>query len=238
MILPWPLTSSMEIAQMLRPGGTLRPDSALRSLRDKDLAAAPINVVPRSRRGADGRVVWYSSLMLDVARLVRTGDLDAAADAHVASIQLAGHRAAGFVAQALSEHGEPEPNLAEIDMATGGALTRLAMLTASALARLSSKARIERHVGRVASVSDQVAVVVDADGHSLSVPVPIRHSSTTWVDARVSIDIEALPGGAATLWVRPAFDPADDPHERVTGGPHLLTDAERRRLSGPVVAHS
>jgi len=51
MILPWPLTTSAELAQVLRPGGHLRPDCALRTLRDNGLAAQPISVVPRSTRG-------------------------------------------------------------------------------------------------------------------------------------------------------------------------------------------
>lgn len=78
MILAWPLTTSTELAQVLRPGGRLRPDSALRSLRDKGLAAEAITVVPRSGRGAHGKVVWYSSLMIDVARLLRNERYDAA----------------------------------------------------------------------------------------------------------------------------------------------------------------
>ncbi|MFV0317240.1 MAG: hypothetical protein ACK5O2_09820, partial [Microthrixaceae bacterium] len=82
MILAWPLATSTELAQVLRPGGHLRPDSALRALRDKGLAPEAITIVPRSGRGAHGKVVWYSSLMTDVARLVRNDRFDAALAAH------------------------------------------------------------------------------------------------------------------------------------------------------------
>lgn len=99
MLLAWPLTTSAEIAGVLRPGSHLRPDSALRTLRDRGLAASAISVVPRSPRGAHGRVVWYSALMLDAARLVRVGDHDAAAAAHAAATKLASHRTATIVAE-------------------------------------------------------------------------------------------------------------------------------------------
>lgn len=92
MILAWPLTTSTELAQVLRPGGHLRPDSALRSLRDKGFAAEAITVVPRSGRGAHGKVVWYSSLMIDIARLVRNERFDAARATHDEATRLAGHR--------------------------------------------------------------------------------------------------------------------------------------------------
>jgi len=233
MILAWPLTTSSELAGVLRPGGHLRADSALRALRDKGFPAEPISVVPRSGRGADGRVVWYSSLMVDVARLVRAGDLTAAGAAHAASAKLAGHRSARFAAAWLAEHGGPDPDPAEVDLGTGGALTRLATLTASARARLLPDLRIETFAGRVADVSGRVAFVVDEDGRSLPLPAPSR-SPMAWAGALVVVDTEVLSAGATTVWVRPAFDPAADPNERVPGGPHLLTPAERERLSRPV----
>lgn len=235
MILAWPLTTSTELAGVLRPGGHLRADSALRSLRDKGLAAEPISVVPRSARGADGRVVWYSSLMVDVARLVRVGDLAAAKAAHGAAAKLAGHRAAGFVAEWLAEHGGPNPDPAEVDVGTGRALTRLATLTASARVRLLPDLRIDTFAGRVADVSGRVAFVVDEEGQSLPLPAP-SGSPMAWAGALVVVDTEELAGGATTVWVRPAFDPAADPNERVAGGPHLLTRAERERLTRHVAA--
>ncbi|HWJ98556.1 MAG TPA: hypothetical protein VNQ33_10380 [Acidimicrobiales bacterium] len=235
MILAWPLTISTELAGVLRPGGHLRADSALRSLRDKGLAAEPITVVPRSGRGADGRVVWYSSLMVDVARLVRAGDLGTAEAAHAAATELAGHRAARFVAEWLAEHGGPDPDPAEIDLGTGGALTRLATLTASARARLLSDLRIDTFAGRVADVSGRVAFVVDEEGRSLPLPAP-SGAPMTWAGALVVVDTEELSGGATAVWVRPAFDPEADLNERVPGGPHLLTSAERERLSRRVAA--
>jgi hypothetical protein len=45
--------------------------------------------------------------------------------------RLAGHRSARFVAEWLAEHGGPDADPSMLDAATGGALTRLATLTAS-----------------------------------------------------------------------------------------------------------
>ena len=235
MILPWPLTTSAELAEVLRPGGHLRADSALRSLRDQGVAALPITVVPRSGRGADGRVVWYSSLMVDVARLVRAGDRATAKATHAEAAKLAKHRAADFVAEWLAEHGGPDPDPAELDLGTGGALTRLATLTASARARLMSDLRIDTFAGRIADVSARVAFVVDEEGRSLPIPTS-SGSPMARVGALVVVDTEELSSGATTVWVRPAFDPAADLNERVLGGPHLLTPAERERLSRPVAS--
>lgn len=220
---------------MLRPGGHLRADSALRSLRDKGLPAEPITVVPRSGRGADGRVVWYSALMLDVARLIRVGDIVAAEAAHAAATRLAGHRAARFVADWLVENSGPDPDPAAVDLGTGGALTRLATLTASARARLLPSLRIDTFAGRVADVTGRVAVVVDEGGRSLPIPAP-SGSPRVSAGGLVVVDIEELSGGATTLWVRSAFDPAADVNERVPGGPQLLTPAERDRLSRTAAA--
>jgi len=237
MILAWPLTTSTELAQVLRLGGHLRPDSALRSLRDKDLAAEAITVVPRSGRGAHGKVVWYSSLMIDVARLLRNEQFDAARAAHAEATRLAGHRSARFVAEWLVEHGGPDPDPAILDAATGGALSRLALLTASARQQLLPDLGIATFTGRVADVSGRVAFVLDAEGRSLPIPAPTE-PSTEWSGALVSVDTEELPGGATTIWIRAAFDPEADPNERVPGGPRLLTPAERERLGRPVTAAS
>lgn len=230
MLLAWPLTTSAEIAGVLRPGGSVRPDSALRTLRERGLHASAISVVPRSDRGAHGRVVWYSSLMLDVARLMRVGDADAARTAHASADRLAAHRAATFVADWLVENGAPDPDPAELDMATGGALTRLAMLTASSRASLVEREGIRTFTGRVRKIKSGSALVVAEDGQSLSIPTPTR-PSTDWTKALVSVDIEELAGTATTLWVRPAFDPDADPNQRVPGGPQILSPAERERLA-------
>ena len=237
MTLAWPLTTSTELAQVLRPGGHLRPDSGLRALRDKGVAAEAITVVPRSARGAHGKVVWYSSLMIDVARLVRNERFDAARAAHAEASRLAGHRSARFVAEWLAEHGGPDPDPAVLDEATGGALTRLATLTASARQQMLPDLGIATFAGRVADVSGRVAFVLDEEGRSLPIPAP-SEPSTEWSGALVSIDTEDLPGGATTIWVRAAFDPEADPNERVAGGPRLLTPAERERLGQPVTAAS
>ena len=237
MILAWPLTTSTEVAQVLRPGGHLRPDSALRALRDKGLAAEAITVVPRSGRGAHGKVVWYSSMMLDVARLLRNERFDAAHAAHAEASRLAGHRSARFVAEWLVELVGPPPAPPPLDQATGGALTRLATLTASARQRLLPNLGVATFAGRVADVSGRVAFVLDEEGRSLPIPAP-SEPSTEWSGALVTVDTEDLPGGATTIWVRPAFDPESDPNQRVPGGPRLLTPAERERLGRPVTAAS
>jgi hypothetical protein len=237
MILAWPLTTSTEVAHVLRPGGHLRPDSALRALRDKDLGAEAITVVPRSGRGAHGKAVWYSSLMIDVARLLRSERFDAARAVHTEAAQLAGHRSARFVAEWLVEHGGPDPDPAVLDEATGGALTRLATLTESARQRLLPDLGVATFAGRVADVAGRVAFVLDEEGRSLPIPAPAE-PSTDWSGALVAVDTEELSGGATTIWVRAAFDPEADPNERVPGGPRLLTPAERERLGRPVSAAS
>lgn len=238
MILAWPLTTSTELAQVLRPGGHLRPDSALRSLRDKDLAAEPIAVVPRSDRGAHGRAVWYSSLMVDVARLVRAEQMETARAAHGAATKLAAHRSARFVAEWLVEHASPHPDPAALDAETGGALTRLATLTSSTRARLLPQLGVETFSGRVTDISERAAFVVDEEGRSIPIPAPAEPSAA-WMGALVAVDTEHLPGGGATaVWVRPAFDPDADPNQRVPGGPNVLTVAERDRLARPVASAS
>jgi hypothetical protein len=229
MLLPWPLTTSAELAGVLRPGGHLRPDSSLRTLRERGLSAEAITVVPRSARGAHGRVVWYSSLMIDVARLLRLGDQGTATEVHTAATRLAAHRAARFVAEWLVAEREPEPDPARLDTETGGALTRLAILTASARAKFLPRLAVRTHAGRVTDVVGGTAMLVTEDGEQLSIPAPAE-SSNAWTNALVSVDIERMPGGAITLWVRPAFDPDADPRGRVPGGPHILTPAERERL--------
>lgn len=230
MILPWPLTTSAELATVLRPGGHLRADSALRALRDKGVAATPISIVPRSDTGARGRVVWYSSLMLDVSRLVRTGDLGAAGAAHLAADRLAQHRSARFVAEWLIEHAGSDPDPAAVDEATGGALTRLAMLTASARAELGAVLGVETFVGRVREATGRTVLVVAEDGNTVSIPSP--RSIEEWGDSPVVVDFEAVDDDSGTLWVRAGFDPEADPRQRVPGGPRLLTANERDRLAG------
>lgn len=235
MILSWPLCTSSELAQVLRPGGNLRPDSALRSLRCKGLAAEPVTVIPRSGQRAHGKVVWYSSLMLDVARLVRVGDHGTASSAHREASRLADQRAAQFVADWLAEHSGPDPDPAQLDADTGGALTRLATLTASARQRLLPRLGIEAVVGRVHELDDSTAIIVDEDGRRHVIPAPASAASD-WTGAFVTADYELLGEGVTTVWVRAAFDAEADPNERVPGGPHILTPTERDRLARPVAS--
>lgn len=228
MILPWPLATSAELAWVLRPGGHLRPDSALRALRDRGVEATPVAVVPRSGRRAHGRVVHYSSLMIDVARLVRLDEHDTAAAVHAQAERLASHRAAQFIADWLVERGGTEPDLAQLDLDTGGALTRLATLTSSARSRLQPRLHVDSVLGRVVEVTESTAVIVDdADQrHLIPAPAPDLRASGT----PVAIDYELFGESAITVWARPAFDADADPNERVAGGPHILTPAERERL--------
>jgi hypothetical protein len=55
-------------------------------------------------------VVWYSALMLDVCRLVRTGNQEAAAKAHAAANRMAAHRLTRFVAEWPADRSGPEPD--------------------------------------------------------------------------------------------------------------------------------
>ncbi len=158
------------------------------------------------------------------------GEAESAAAVHRAATKLAGHRSARFLAERLLDAGrDPDPAL--LDAATGGALTRLAMLTASARDKHLAALGVESFVGRVAGVSGRVAFVVADDGRMLPLPTT---SPSPGVGSLVSVDTEVLPGGATTVWVRPAFDVEADPNERVPGGLHLLTPAERERLGRPV----
>lgn len=229
MILAWPLTTSAELAAVLRPGGQLRPDSALRKLREKGVAAEPISFVPRSHRGAQGRVVWYSALMLDVCRLVRMGDMRTAATAHADADRLASHRAGRFVAEWLAERGGPDPDPAALDAETGGALTRLAMLTASSREALGAALGVATIAGRLRETTGPMALVVADDGDAALVPAP--RGVSAWQDTPVVVDFESFGAYSGTFWVRAGFDPDADVNERVSGGPRLLSVAERDRLA-------
>ncbi len=166
--------------------------------------------------------------MIDVARLLRLEDHATAAAVHAAATRLAAHRSARFVAKWLVADGEPERDPVRLDAETGGALTRLATLTASSRAKFLPRLAVRTLARRVAEVAGGMATLVADDGQHLSIPAPAE-SSGAWINTLVSVDIEEMPGGA-TLWVRPAFDPDADPHGRVQGGPHILTPAERERL--------
>lgn len=224
MILPWPLATSVELAHVLRPGSHLRPDSALRTLRDNGLAAEPISVVPRSARGAHGRVVWYSSLMIDVARLFRNGD-EATAGALVAEAnKLAGKRAAHFVAEHLLAAGD-EPDAVALDAEAGGALTRLGLLTAAVRQDHDDALGVDSFAGRVAETSTGGIVVTTEEGGQLMILGDSGHA----VGDLVAVDAELLAGGI-TIWVRRAFETETDPHGNVPGGARLLTSAQRARI--------
>jgi len=232
-LLPFPLAKSTELAEVMRPGGHLRPDSALRALRDNGLPAAAVSVVPRSEQGAKGRAVWYSSLVVDVTRLLRVRDLDAARAVHEAATELANHRSARALADALVGAG-PEPDAAALDEETGGALTRLALLTASRREDLTARLHIDRFVGRVMAVESGTAQVRTDDDRWVAIPAPT--SARIGLGAAVAVDIERLDSGGSLTWVRPAFASDNDPNQRVRGGPRLLTNDEKRRLGAPAPA--
>jgi hypothetical protein len=86
-------------------------------------------------------------------------------------------------------------------------------------------------VGRVVGATGGVAVVVDDDGRCLHVPA----KSVPPAQA-VAVDTELLPGAAATIWVRMAFEGDSDPVGRVPGGQHLLTPAEAERAGRRVAS--
>ncbi len=226
MLLAFPLASSTELAEVFRPGGRLRADSALRTLRDNGLAAEAVSVVPRSPQGAKGRAVWYSSLMLDVARLLRARDLDAARTVHEAATELASHRSARTVADALVNAG-PDPSPLALDAETGGALTRLALLTASRRNELGPLLHVDRFVGRLMAVKSGTAQVRADDDRVVAMLTST--SMRAVVGDAIAVDSERLDGVTLT-WIRAAFASDDDPHERVPGGPRLLSDEDRVRL--------
>ena len=172
--------------------------------------------------------MWYSALMLDVCRLVRRGDEATAAIAHAAADRMASHRAAHFVAEWLAERGGSDPDPTVLDADTGGALTRLATLTASTRLDLGAPLGVESFVGRVREKPGKVELVVSDGGDAVSIPLP--RSASEWANTPVVTDFEDFGDGNGTFWVRAAFDLAADVNERVPGGPHLLTLAERNRL--------
>lgn len=234
-LLPFPLVTSAEIAAVLRPGGRLRPDSALRTLRDNGLGGVAVSVVPRARNTARGRAVWYSSLMLDVARLYRWGDTEVASDVLAQANELAGHRGAHFVSEALSGGAGPQPDPLELDAATGGALSHLALLTASGRDRMMPRLRVRPATGTVVGRIGELAVVETEDGTRLGVPAPAEQPIIGALGAHVAVDAENLDGRSSVLWVRPAFQPRSERHARVPGGPSLLTDEQRQRVDRDVL---
>jgi len=233
-LLPFPLTTSAEIAAVLRPGGRLRPDSALRTLRENGLGGAGLSIVTRAESAARGRSVWYSSLMLDVARLYRRGDVDAASVVLGQANELVTHRAARFVSEGLADSGSV-PDGAELDGLTGGALSRLALLTASRREQLASRLQVRCSAGTVVGRVGELAVVETEDGLRLGIPAPAEPASLGALGAHVAVDAETLDGRSSFMWVRPALQLQGDRHGRVPGMPRLLTGDERRRFDRDVL---
>lgn len=236
MILSWPLCTSDELASTLRPGGHIRPDSALRTLRDRAVPAEPITVVPRSGRRAHGRSVWYSALMLDVARLVRIGDVERAAELHREATRIADQRAIHFVAEWLVEHSGARLDLAKLDSECGGALTRVATLTMSTRQQLLPDEHAQSILGIVETSTGREITLVDNAGARHSIPVADNVTTRYPPGKAVAIDIDALDAGSVTIRVRPAFVADRDPNTRVPGSPHLLRSDERTRTAHPLTS--
>lgn len=235
LILPFPLATSAEIAGVLRPGTALRSDSALRTLRENGLAGKKVSVVPRAAGAARGRAVWYSSLMLDVARLYRWHDLEAARAVLAKADDLASSRAARFLAETLSG-SDVEPTAGELDTLTGGALSRMALLTGSARNQVAGMLRVRRSTGTIIARAGDLAIVETEDGVRLGVPCPpVESANIGAVGAEVAIDTEQLDTRSSFVWVRSAFEPATDRHTRVPGSPRLLTEEERRHVARDVL---
>lgn len=233
-MLPFPLATSHEIAAVLRPGAGLRPDSALRTLRKHGLGGRSVAVVPRTGTGAAGRAVWYSSLMIDVARLYRWRDLDAARQVLVAADGLILHRAVRFLAEGLAGAGH-ELDLVALDAATGGALSRLALLTESRRSQLDSVLRVRRSIGTVVGRAGDLAVITTEDGLRVGVPAPVGPATPSADGSGIALDVERFDDRSSFMWVRPAFEPAPDQHDRVPSRYRLLTDGERRLADASVL---
>ena len=235
MILPFPLATSAEIAGVLRPGTGLRPDSALRTLRENHLAGAQVSVVPRAAGAARGRAVWYSALMLDVARLYRWHDREAAREILTKADELASSRAAHFLAEHLSG-ATVEPTAAELDRLTGGALSRLALLTESVRRQTEGRLRVRHSTGTIIGHEGDLAIVETEEGVRLGVPCPRTESANAGaVGTKVAIDAEQLDTRSSCVWVRAAFEASTDRHARVPGSPRLLTEEERRHVARDVL---
>ena len=235
MILPFPLATSEEIAGVLRPGGGLRSDSALRTLRENGLAAPQMSVVPRSGGADRGRMVWYSSLMLDVARFHRWRDHEGARSALKAASEMSRHRSSMHVIAALLD-GELEPGPGRLDEATGGALSRLALLSESRRQGLSGIGRLGRSTGVVVDRSNGLAIVDTGEAARLGVPAPpVEQARLGAIGSLVAVELERLDDRSSFVWVRPAFEASSDPHSRVPGPPHLLSEVQRRRIERDVL---
>ncbi len=231
-ICPFPLVSSAEIAGVLRPGSSLSSSSALRTLRDNGLQPASCVVVPRSRSGARGRVVWYSALVLDVARLLRWGDRAQAGSVLRVANELMTGRAAAFVAESLGDaQAGPGADLGELDEATGGALSRLALLTESERRRAPLGERVRTQLATILGVTGAYATAVTDDGLKLGLPVA-THGDLVFpaVGEVVAVDYEAGGDRSTLAWVRSAVVVSVGRDGRIPVEPSFLSAEERSRL--------
>lgn len=203
-------------------------------MRENRLGGVGLSVVTRAESAARGRSVWYSSLMLDVARLYRRGDVDTASVVLGQANELIAHRAARFVSEGLVTSGSV-PDGAELDALTGGALSRFALLTASRREQLASRLQVRCSTGTVVGRVGDLAVVETEDGLRLGIPVPAEPASLGALGAHVAVDAETLDGRSSFMWVRPAMQLEGDRHGRVPGKPRLLAGDERRRFDRDVL---
>lgn len=214
MILPSPLVTSSAIARVLRPGARARPDSALKTLQRNGLDGRLISVVQRSGPTARGRSVYYSALMLDVARSFRRGDLTTAHRARDAGDRLVAGRPARFVAEALT--AKPDARLDQLDQVAGGAVTRLALLTEAARRDLYDPDELPiRWSGTVASVTDGLTTLRTSNGSLIAVPGPLPVGMTVVVDTERTED-------QVILDVRSGLQPRSDRNSLTPAEPVLL----------------
>src|SRR5262249_17800631 len=126
------------------------------------------------------------------------------------------------------------PDPMELDALTGGALSRLALLTASRRERLVSRLGVRSSTGTVVGRVGELAVVETEDGLRLGVPAPAE-ASLGAAGADLPRDAETLDGRSSFMWVRPALQPQGERSARVPGKPRLLTGDERRRFDRDVL---
>jgi hypothetical protein len=221
-ILPSPFVTSEAIASVLRPGAKIHPDSALKTLQRNGLNGHAVSVVQRSGATARGRAVFYSALMLDVARHYRRGDIPAARRARDAGDQLVSGRPARFVAEALA--ADLDASLEHLDQVSGGAMSRLAFLTEARHLEAYKSADVPiRWAGTVVDSSDGVTTIRTSDGPNVAIPGTLPKGTPVVVDIERS-DAQAI------LAVRAGLKTTQDPNSRTPSEPIFLTRDDRETL--------
>lgn len=177
--------------------------------------------------------MWYSALMLDVARLLRWGDRGKALAVLEAADELMAGRASVFVAESMGDrHVDAGSGAVELDKATGGALSRLALLTESARRRAPTGDRLRSVVGTILDVTGAYATALTEDGFKLGLPLGSRGDRVFPArGAVVAVDYETSKGSFILSWIRPGLVLSVDSDGRVPVQPFLLSGEERARLT-------